>query len=71
MKNNIISREQIFHIKHCIGFDDNKVTGTKYRKMKVYRNYFTTCDNDKELDILVEQGLMNKHDFKNGCGEQS
>lgn len=69
MKNYTITSEQIDNMKHCIGFDKNKVTGTKYRKMKVYRNYFTTSDNDKELDNLVDQGLMVKRDFKNGVGD--
>lgn len=69
MKNYTITSEQIDNMKHCIGFDQNKVTGTKYRKMKAYRNYFTTCDNDKDLDNLVDQGLMVKRDFANGCGD--
>lgn len=68
MKIYTITSEQISHMKHCIGFDDNKVTGTKYRKMKAYRNYYTTCDDDKDLDNLVNQGLMIKNDFKMGCG---
>lgn len=69
MKNYTITSEQISHMKHCIGFNKNKVTGTKHRKMEAYRNYFTTSDNDEELDNLVEQGLMVKRDFKNGVGD--
>ena len=69
MKNYIVSSSQISHMKHCIGFDKNKVKGTKHRKMEAYRNYYTTSDNDNELDNLVEQGLMVKRDFKNGVGD--
>lgn len=69
MKNYSITSNQIGYMKHCIGFGKNQVRGTKYRKMQAYRNYFTTSDNDKELDNLVDQGLMSKRDFSNGCGE--
>lgn len=67
MKNYNFTSEQILDMKHCIGFDKSKITGTKYRKMKVYRNYFTTSDNNEELDKLVWQGLMLKREHC-GCG---
>lgn len=66
MKDYTFTIEQISNMKHCIGFDKSKVTGTKYRKMKAYRNYYTTINDDKELDSLVNQGLMKK---RNGFGE--
>jgi len=68
MKNYNFTYEQIRHMKHCIGFSDSKVTGTKHRKMEAYRNYFTTSDNVDTLDNLVEQGLMIKRKFENGVG---
>lgn len=68
MKNYSFTSEQISNMKHCIGFDKSKVTGTKYRKMEAYRNYYTTSDNNVELDKLVSQGLMKKRDH-DGCGE--
>lgn len=67
MKNYSFTSEQISNMKHCIGFDNSKVTGTKYRKMKAYRNYYTTSDSNEELDKLVFQGLMNKREHC-GCG---
>lgn len=69
MKNYSITSDQISYMKHCIGFDKNEVRGTKNRRMEAYRNYFTTSNDDKELDNLVNQGLMNKKDFPNGCGD--
>ena len=63
--------KQINSMKHCIGFDKSKVTGTKYRKMKACRNYYVTDDNDESLDDLVEQGLMTKRDYPLGCGDNS
>lgn len=68
MKNYSITSNQISYMKHCIGFNKNDIKGTKHRKLAVYRNYFTTSDDDNELDNLVDQDLMNKRDFPNGCG---
>lgn len=69
MENYNLNYEQIKAMKHCIGFTKNKVKGIKYRKYEAYRNYFTTSNNDANLDKLVEQGLMGKRDFKNGFGD--
>jgi len=51
-------------MKHCIGFDKNKVTGTKHRFMHAYRNRFY-CEIDREWERiraagLAERGKMNK-----------
>lgn len=69
MKIYTFTYEQIDNIKHCIGFHNSKVTGTKHRKMEAYRNYYTTSDNNKDLDNLVDQGLMSRENFNNGVGD--
>lgn len=69
MKNYSFTYEQIEKMKHCIGFDRGKITGIKHRRMEAYRNYYTTSDNESELDNLVYQGLMVKRKFENGVGE--
>ena len=69
MKDYTITSNQIDCMKHCIGFENRRVTGIKHRKYKTYRNYFTTSNDDTEWDKLVEQGLATKQDFPNGCGD--
>lgn len=69
MKDYVVSRSQIGNMKHCIGFDNFKIKGTKYRKMTLYRNYYTTGEPNESLDDLVNKGLMERVEFKNGCGE--
>ncbi len=68
MKNYSFTHEQLDKMKHCIGFDKSIVTGIKHRKMEAYRNYYTTSNNDYELDNLVDQGLMSKRKFEHGGG---
>lgn len=65
-RNYSITIQQIRNMKHCIGFKGSEVTGTKYRKMKSYRNNFTTSGDKGDLDELVNQGLMIKRDSKTG-----
>lgn len=46
-------------MKHCIGFDDNKVTGIKHRVMHSYRNFFYDDIND-EWERIKESGLASR-----------
>ena len=59
--------KQINMMKHCIGFENSRVTGTKYRKMKAYRDYYQTDGNNALLDDLVQQGLMHKREISSKC----
>lgn len=68
MNNYKVSMSQINKMKHCIGFTNDKVKGRKYRKYEYYRNYYTTDDINEELNDLVTQGLMNRKEYKMGCG---
>ena len=56
-----VTYSQIDKMKHTIGFDNRKVTGTKYRKYEPYRNYYAapSC-GDPELEELVRLGFMEK-----------
>ena len=56
---------QIEEMQHCIGFRDNRVTGTKHRVMHAYRNHFCTHESDKSWNKLVEIGLA----YKESAGE--
>ncbi len=70
MNNYTVTLNQMRKMKHCIGFSNNKIKGTKYRKLECYRNYYATDDKDNELEDLVKQGLMNcRHCM--GCGNNS
>ena len=60
MKDYTVTSNQIDFMKHCLGFENSKVKGTKHRKYKAYRNYFSTSNDDIEWDKLVEQGLASK-----------
>lgn len=41
-----VTYKQIDDMKHAIGFENRKVTGTKHRKYEPYRNYFYTGSAD-------------------------
>ena len=56
-----VTYSQIDKMKHTIGFDNRKVTGTKNRKYVPYRNYYCAGSNDPELENLVRLGFMAKH----------
>lgn len=60
-----VSTEQIEKMKHCIGFNHNKIKNGKYL---AWRNYFITGDSDKNWDNLVLQDLAVKRPFKLGKG---
>lgn len=48
-------------MKHAIGFDKSKVTGTKNRIMHAYRNYFCCGENyTEDWYSLVELELATK-----------
>lgn len=68
-KNYSIFSNQIDLMKHCVGFENGRVRGTKHRQYEAYRNYFTTSGDDAQWDDLVSQGLAIKNDFPRGCGE--
>lgn len=68
-KNYTVTTIQIGFMKHCIGLENRRVTGTKHRKYTAWRNYFTTSGDVEEWDNLVEQNLAGKRDFPRGCGD--
>lgn len=50
---------QIRKMKHTLGFERSRITGTKYRKMTPYRNYYFAGESDtKDLDDLCNINLM-------------
>lgn len=56
-----VTYKQIDLMKHTIGFNNGKVTGTKHRKYAPYRNYFADGGAYKdELEDLVRLGFMEK-----------
>lgn len=54
---NNITVLQIKNMKHAIGFDKNRVTGTKNRIMHCYRNHFCAEKENKSWQDLVSQDL--------------
>lgn len=53
-----VTFKQIDDMKHALGFDNRKVTGTKHRKYEPYRNYFCAGGNDiDDWKILVGLGF--------------
>ncbi|HHY27202.1 MAG TPA: hypothetical protein GX523_10765 [Desulfitobacterium dehalogenans] len=61
-----ITAEQTDDMKHCIGFDAQRVKRGKY---KAYRNRYITSDDNRGWDDLVSKGLAKKQSFENGIGE--
>lgn len=57
-----VTYSQIDKMKHTIGFDPRKVTGTKHRKYVPYRNYYAAGGFDLELEDLVALGFMARND---------
>ena len=55
---NGISFRQIEIMKHAIGFDRNRVTGTKNRIMHAYRNRYHDVVDDENLQGLCKRGMM-------------
>lgn len=52
---------QIEIMKHAIGFKNEKVRGTKYRRYEPYRNYYDAGGDDvNECEFLVSVGFMEK-----------
>lgn len=54
---NEITLSMIEEMQHCIGFEKNKITGTKHRVMHAYRNHFCDVNTNKNWRKLVELGL--------------
>lgn len=56
-----VTYKQIDDMKHAIGFENRKVTGTKHRKYEPYRNYFNTGVRDVPgWEHLVSIGFATK-----------
>jgi len=47
----------IEEMQHCIGFDENRVTGIKNRIMHAYRNHFCDINTNKNWIKLIDLGL--------------
>ncbi len=64
---NDITLDMIEEMQHCIGFDKNRVTGTKHRVMHAYRNHFCDHKDNEKWNKLRDLGLasMGSED-KNG-----
>lgn len=59
---------QIDNMKHALGFDNRKVTGTKHRKYIPYRNRFYAGGKDiEDWKTLVELGLAKEFSTDNFC----
>jgi hypothetical protein len=56
-------------MKHALGVQADRITGTKHRKYEAFRNYYTTSGHVLEWDGLVCQGLASINDFPQGGGE--
>lgn len=48
---------QIENMKHAVGFNESKITGTKHRIMHCYRNHFCDHKDNKSWNDLVTRGL--------------
>lgn len=55
-----ITVSMIKDMKHCIGFDKNKVKGTKDRIMYSFRNRFSDNVENENWNYLVELGLADR-----------
>lgn len=56
-----VTFKQIGNMKHTIGFDNQKIKGTKHRRYEPYRNFFDAgADDIPDMEKLVEIGLMTK-----------
>lgn len=58
---NEITLSMIEEMQHCIGFEKNKITGTKHRVMRAYRNHFCDVNTNKNWRKLVELGLAKQN----------
>lgn len=65
---NEITLSMIKVMQHCIGFDKNKITGTKHRVMHAYRNHFCDVVTNKNWRKLVELGLAKQSTGISGNG---
>lgn len=65
---NEITLSMIEEMQHCIGFDKNKITGTKHRIMHAYRNHFCDVNTNKTWRKLVELGLAKQNLMVNKDG---
>lgn len=58
---NDITLDMIEEMQHCIGFDKNRVTGTKHRVMHAYRNHFCDHKDNIKWNKLKELGLAERN----------
>lgn len=57
---NNITVGMIKDMQHCIGFDDNRVSGNKKRVMHAYRNRFIDYKENENWNYLIELGLADR-----------
>lgn len=57
---NNITVSMIKDMQHCIGFVDNRTTGTKNRVMHAYRNRFVDYKENENWNYLIELGLADR-----------
>ena len=55
-----VTYKQIDDMKHAIGFDNQKVRGTKYRKYEPYRNYYDASPRDSGLGTACFNRISNE-----------
>ena len=63
-----ITVKMIDNMKHCIGFKENRVTGTKNRVMYAYRNHFYTYSTDRCWNDLIDLGMARRNAEENERG---
>lgn len=63
-----VTFKQIDNMKHALGFDNRKVTGTKHRKYIPYRNRFFAGGKDiEDWKSLVDLGFAEEVCANNFC----
>lgn len=56
-----VTYKHISDMKHALGFENRKVTGSKHRKYEPYRNYFCAGECDiPDWNYLVSIGFAGK-----------
>ena len=57
---NNITVSMIKDMKHCIGFEDSRVSGNKNRVMHAYRNHYVDYKENENWNYLIELGLADR-----------
>ena len=63
-----ITLSMIEEMQHCIGFQKNKVRGTKHRIMYAYRNNYCDHVDNVKWQALVKMGLARQNICEDGNG---